>query len=400
MDSPVTAGPSRRPIRKAQPIDAVEAVEVGSFLVYPDVNLVGMYDDNVYFSNSEKLGDWAAILSPVVFAQSVWDRHAVTLSASADVTRYHNFETESTDDFRASAEGRYDFSSTANVFGGVRMAREHEDRESPDSRNGVSPTQYKNGRAYAGIYRHFGRIGIRLGGTAQRLDFRDVAFTMGRINMDDRDRSQFTAGLRVMYEASPSFEPYFQVAADARRYSNDPDDLGYFRDSDGMRYLLGARILKAGRVKAELFGGYAAQRYEDSRFNDIRTPTAGANVLFQATPDTSLSLYLDRTVEETTLTGVSGNVNSYVAASVLSRVSSWASVHADAAFSRNAYQRLERTDDYASVGAGIFFYPARGITFETTYQFRNLHSSAIAESFHKHQIFFRCTFAIQPWGKA
>lgn len=397
-DSSVSAGPSRRIVRKVQPIDSVEPVEVGSFLVYPEMSLTGLYDDNVYFSATGKQGDWAAIASPGVFAQSAWDKHAATLSAYADLTRYHSFETESTDDFRVSAEGRYDFSTSANLYGGVRAARDHEDRESPDSRNGLSPTQYKNSRAYAGVYRQFGKVGIRIGGTAQRLDYRDVEFTLGRINMDDRDRSQYTGGIRVILEVSPSFEPFVQVAADSRRYSNDPDDLGYLRDSQGERYIAGARVLKAGRVKAEVFGGYATQRYEDRRFADVRVPTAGANVLIQATPDTSVSIFMDRTVEETTLSGVSGNVNSYASMGMLSRISSSASIHADVAFSRNAYQIQDRTDDYTSAGAGVYFYPARGVTLDASYQYRNLDSSVSGESFQKHQIFFRCIFAIQPPG--
>jgi hypothetical protein len=399
-DTTTSQGLSRRIVRKTAPIAPVEPIEAGSFLLYPEILVSGMYDDNVYYAATDKVGDWAAIASPSLFVQSAWDRHALNFYANTEATRYHSRESENTDDHRVSVEGRYDITARTNVFGGYRWAQEHEDRESPDSRNGFSPTRYTNDRAYAGALHNFGSVSLRVGGTAQRLDYKDVRFTNGLINMDDRDRDQYTGGFRLTWEALPTFEPFLQVAADVRRYQDRADDLGYQRDSEGVRTLLGARFLKPGRVKAELFGGHLVQRFEDTRFPDIRAPAFGANVIIQATPDTSLSLFADRTAEETTISGVSGNLNSFVSASLFSRISGDFAAHANTSFSRNDYQVMQRTDDYFSAGLGVYYYAARGVTLEASYQFRNLHSSVEAESFQKHQLFLRLILTMPPARKS
>lgn len=389
-------GLSRRIVRKAQPLPSIEPLEIGSFLVYPDLTISSLYDDNVYYSGTDKAGDWALIASPTVFAQSNWQRHAVNLYANVDATRYLSRESENSDDYRVSAEGRYDFTQDSNVYGGVRWAQEHEDRESPDSRNGFTPTRYSNERAYGGVFRQLGRLSLRIGGTVQRLDYSDVKFLNGIINMDDRDRTHYTGGVRAGWEVSPQFEPFLQIAFDTRRYSNDPDDALFRRDSDGERYLLGARLLRSGTAKAEVFVGYATQRYEDPRFPVVQAPTFGANVVVRPKPGTTLSIYVDRTIEETSLAGASANLNTYTSLALVSRLTSLVAVHCNGAFSRNEYQLLSRTDDYVSFGLGAYWYLGRSVILETTVQFRNLRSSVSTEDFEKTQALLRLVFPLEP----
>ena len=161
---PALTGPAPgRAVKATEPVSATGApFQVGSFLVYPEMDVTWMYDSNVFYTNQSPLSDDAMIYSPAIWVQSNWAKHALNFYASGDWTRYRKFHTENTDDYRASAEGRYDFSADANVYGGAHIGQEHEDRESPESRNGLIPTKYYVQRYYTGVFRQFDRLSLRV----------------------------------------------------------------------------------------------------------------------------------------------------------------------------------------------------------------------------------------------
>ena len=169
-------GPARNVQRAQQPVAQQQGYEAGSFLLYPEVTLTGFYDSNVYYTSANRISDYAGVFSPAVWLQSNWREHALNFTAGADLTRYWKQTIEDTNDWRVAAEGRYDFDFDTNVYGGARAFQSHEDRESPDARNGLKPTVYTGQRYYGGVFRQQGPWSFRLGGTALRLNYDDVEF--------------------------------------------------------------------------------------------------------------------------------------------------------------------------------------------------------------------------------
>jgi len=393
-----------RTVKAAEPVTASGTpLQVGSFLVFPEVDVTWMYDSNVYYTNSAPLSDDAWIFSPAVWVQSNWARHALNFYASGDWTRYRKFHTENTDDYRVSAEGRYDFDADANVYGGARIGQEHEDRESPDARNGLTPTRYYQQRYYGGVFRQFQQLSVRVAGTAQHLNYNDVPFLTGSgvtniINNDDRDRWQYTGGLRLGYEVSPRFEPYLQVAFDNRNYDNVPDDLSYEKNSTGQRYLAGLRWNTPAKFKLDVFAGHMSQNYVDPRFDTVSAPLYGAAFLWAAGERTTVTAYLDRTIEETTVTetpspGVvlvaSSYLNTYASAGVVHQFTDRFSARVNGSWSRVDYQGFSRTDDYTGATIGLVYKPHRNLFLDLSVTERKLDSSLPAENFAKRMAFVR-----------
>lgn len=393
-----------RTVKPAQPAVAGGApFQAGSFLVYPEIDVTWLYDDNLYFSNTARVSDHAIIVAPALWVQSNWAKHALNFHAATEATRYNNYSAENSDDYRVSAEGRYDFSGNSNIYGGVRVSKDHEDRESPDARNGLNPTQYRQYRFYGGIFNQIDRWSVRIAGTAQQLNYRDVNFLTGGgainiINNDDRDRWQYTGGVRVGYELSPRLEPYAQVAFDNRRYKDAVDDLGYHRDSDGERYLVGVKWNVPKTLKLDAFTGWSRQNYADARFADVKSPVVGAALLWAVANRTTLSAYLDRTVEETTVSrtvapGVvvvsSSYLNTYVSMGINHRLTDAWSLRANGSVSRVDYQGLSRTDDYYGVTVGLVYRIHRNLFLDVDLSSRELKSSIPTEDFKKRVLFVR-----------
>ena len=396
--------PGRKIIPQKEPAaPSSQAYQIGSFLVYPEVVLSEMYDDNVYATQSNRISDFATIVSPAVWFQSNWKKHVLKFEVGADSARYHSQTSQNSNDYRYSIEGRYDINPQTNVYGGVRRAQEHEDRESPDFRNGFFPTLYHSIKGYAGVFRQFEKLSVRLGGTAQKLEFDNVPFSFGVINNSDRNRMLYTGGARIAYELSPKSEVYLQTAVDDRRYQNKPDDAGYIRDSNGERLLVGTRVNLPRKLRADVFVGHMTQRYQDFRLGTVSTPMLGANVNWYQSDSTTLSAYLDRTIEETTVfqtipvtLPASSYVNSYGALTLDHKYSSKLSASANLSYSRNAFQGFPRIDNYGGVGAGAVYQLGKGLFLDASFQHRWLRSDFTPENFDRNILFLRLAFALSP----
>lgn len=400
-----TPSPGRRPQEPAEPVKT-GPFQLGSFLLYPELSLTGFYDSNVFYSYGKRFDDYAAVLSPALWLQSNWDKHALNFHAGADFTRYDKFDTEDTDDYRVSAEGRYDFSIDSNVYGGIRYGRDHEDRESPDARNGVEPTLYYTGRGYVGYFRQIEQFSVRIAGTAQHLSYDDVDIITGQgprlLFNGDRDRWQYTGGVRVGYEVSPRVEPFVQLSIDNRSYDEKTDELGFKHDSDGWRALGGVRYNLPRQVKLEAFAGYLDQNYDDSRFKDVSDPVLGGSLQWQASDRLRISAYMDRSVEETTvfettpvLKEASSYLNTYVGFGASYRLLPDLTLQANASYSNADYKGISREDDYTSAGFGLVYRIERRLYLDVSYLHRHLDSSLPQENFDKNQIFVRLTAPLQ-----
>ena len=416
--TPPLPGPApSRAIRPMQTVQSAETgtkpFEVGSFLFYPEIVANWMYDSNVFYTN-RAIGDHAMVFSPAFWLQSNWTQHALNFYASSDITQYANYSTENTADWRASVEGRYDLNADTNVYGGYRRGKEHQDRESPDNRNGIKPTIYYLDRAYAGFFKQIDRFSVRIGGTWLHLNYDDVAFLPGSgsgiprlINNDDRDRSQYTGGIRLGYELSPRVEPYVQIALDNRRYTYTPDDNGYYRNSDGMRYLAGVRWNLPKKLKLDAFAGYMSQKYTDPRLQPVSTPAFGAALLWAPITDLKISGYLDRTIEETTLAqtvdptavppttiAASSYTNTYASLGANYRLTGRLVVQGNISYSQAKYNGMPRTDDYYGFGGGLVYQVDKSVYVDISYAYRNLHSSVPTENFIKRQTFIGLAFPL------
>ncbi len=413
--TPPSTGPApSRAVRPSTPTQETDAgsgkpFQVGSFLLYPELAANWMYDSNVFYTN-RPISDHAMLFTASASLQSNWNRHALNFSASADITRYSQYSIEDSTDWRVAAEGRYDINPDTNVYGGLHHGREHQDRESPDFRNGIQPTIYTQDRAYGGFFRQFDRISLRVAGTAQHLNYDDVPFIPGSgipqmINNDDRDRHQYTGGIRLGYELSARLEPYVQFALDNRRYDNTPDDVGVFRNSNGRRFLGGLRWNVPKKLKLDAFAGYMNQDYDDPRLQSVSTPAFGGSLLWAATDKLRISALVDRTIEESTLTqtlsdvplvvlAASSYTNTYASTGANYRLTNAWSLQGNLSYSEASYNGLDRTDDYYGAGAGVVYRVAKDFYVDVNYGYRNLHSSSPNENFIKRQTFIGLTFPL------
>ena len=332
-----------------------DGYRAGSFLLQPEVSLSGVYDSNIFATRTNEVEDSILVFSPILEANSMWERHKLDFDLGGAFGRYTTNDNEDYDDYWANLDGRYDFTDNSNVFGGLGYSHEHEDRGSPEAGlSGIDPTVFDSSRVHAGASHSWEKASVRLGGTYEVLDFEDS----GLLNNQDRNRNMSGAGVRLGYALNPRYSLYGQGVWDRRDYDEPIDDAGYQRDSDGYRADIGVIATFTNRLKGEAYLGHLHQAYEDPRFSSVSVPDFGGNLRWFAAPRTNMLLELERSLEETTLPGSSGYLYTSLSGSVRHKLTPRMNINAGIIVADADYQDTGRDDQYYIGQFGMRYYLA------------------------------------------
>ena len=345
-------------------------IEAGSLRLLPELTVSGMYDDNIYATRTETKSDRILHLFPSLELKSNWSKHSFGLNLGADIARYDKYTDEDFEDYWVSADGRYDVTEALNLFGGISYSREHEERGSPEDQNGIEPTIFYSQAAHLGTEIKINKLTFRFGGTYEALDFDDVDTPTGlNINNDDRDRELLGAGVRVGYGWSEDVQIFAQYIYDDRQYDNKRDDNGYRRDSDGYELAAGLKYVMKPALSAELYAGALRQEYADDRFSTVSKPDFGAQVSWMPSPAAKISGVIERSIEETTLIGSSGYLETRYALDVGYNLSRNTRFHSHLQLSEDDYQEISREDRNIEAGFGLQYDLSKNLFLGADYSF-------------------------------
>ena len=341
-------------------------LRAGSFLFYPDLSVSQLYDTNIYSTRTNETRDWVTVYSPTLAVRSDWARHSLNFWTGANVDRYHTFSSEDVSDHWFEGQGRYDISATTNVYAGGGISRNHEDRYNVDpSRTGLEPTVFWDTKSNVGAFHQFGKSSVRVGATWEHLQYDNVAAPGGGIiEMGDRNVVMSSVGGRLSYQVAPKYQMFAQLATDTRRY----DMTGVGRDSSGYRAAAGLGLDLGGNNTAEAYFGHMQQNYDNVAYADVSKPYYGADAKFAISPTAYVTGYVDRTLEETTLPGASGYLDTIVGGRIDQDVNRNLAVNGRLEMTQSQFQGLDRQDNYLDAGFGAKYYVTREIYLAADYR--------------------------------
>ncbi len=339
-------------------------IRMGGFLLYPEVSVSESLDDNIMSAASNEKSDYITVLGANAALESNWSRHSIKLAGDVKVGRYLDKSSEDYNDYRLSADGRYDISKNFNVAGGANVLFGHESRSSLDDANGTEPTQFSRMSINGSATKAFNKFSIKGGFVIDRFNYDDVTSSTGTINNDDRDRLESMADLRLGYKFSPDYESFVRLKVNNRNYKDGIDDNGYNRDSNGYELTTGISFGGTGITFGDVFVGYRRQSFDDASLTTAEGVSGGLNITWNATALTTVNGGIVRTVEETTTVGASGIFRTEFTLSVDHELLRNMVLSAKVASTRNDYEGIKRTDnDFA-------------FDFNVDYKlFRNLYSN-------------------------
>ncbi len=361
-------------------------IALGSFLLYPDLSVTYMYDDNVYASRKNESGDEIITVSPEIRIKSNFSRHSLEMGTGVNINNYHQFNTENTNDSWVHGKGRIDITDATNIYGGVSLSHDHEDRSSSDANEILKTNTLANPTRYTDLSENVGishdvtdRLNVRLGVSSSKLNFEDTSLVGGGIYSSDyRDRKETLLGGRVTFKASDTVNLFVQGMNDIRNYdmTNPVTNPTFNHNSHGFNADIGMAIKPSDALSAEAYVGRMRQYYDNSAFKDLSATDYGLNIKYKTTPWTTLSLDLARSLEETTITDSSGYINTSLTGKVNHSLSRDLSLNASLTRQWSSYNDIDRQDIYTGAGVGAKYYVTNAIYTGADYQYRHRNSTA------------------------
>ena len=314
---PVTRiNPIRKPKIKRRPHSdeptdpfAPTGIRAGSFEIYPAIELLGGYDSN---PNATEGGDGTAVytIAPELKVDSDWGRHSLKAELRGSYTGYSpdSSPTLSRPYLKGKVDGRFDLTRDTKINLGSNILVSTDNPGSPDLQAGLSklPLYFTMGHS-AGITQSFNRFELKLTGDFERTEYQDSELTDGTTASNkDRNYNQFGGTLRGSYEMTPGVKPFVEVGADTRRHDQEPDSYGYDRNSKGITGKVGTSFELTRLLTGEVSLGYTHRNYDDPRFGSIGGLVGDASLIWTADALNTVKLTASSTVEESSVSGVSG----------------------------------------------------------------------------------------------
>ena len=359
-------------------------------------DLVTIYDDNIFATRNSKESDAILVGLPSLSYRIGNDVTNLNIAGSGEIGRYRDHHSENYNDWTLNADGRIQLMQGLQLLGGGDFRWAHESRSSPDAVQGLEPTRYRRAFGYAGLVGHFGAIAGRIGGTITGFDFSDVPTASGLYNNRDRDRTQLETGARLGYDLSPRLEVFAQGAFDRRLYRQKIDDAGYRRDSQGFSLAAGAHRQFGKNFDGEIFAGILRQNYKDRRFHDIKTVDFGGLLNWTGPNNVSAKLSLDRSIEETIVSGSSAYVITSASLGIGMMAGPRLKVGLDIDGENYDFKDIDRSDFVMSGDLWLRYWLTSRFYLGADYRLAQRASTSAGYDYDQNRVMLRIGMQLQP----
>lgn len=335
--------------------DQLEGIPLGGFVVHPRLAVDLEYDDNIFRTNTNRVGDFIFRVRPGVTVDSEWDVHALQFYAQAELARAVSNGSESYEAFVVGSRGRFDISEDLALNGEAEFARIRLPRGQPGSVGPGVNTIAHQITAGTSISYNGDPLYARVGPRFQRVIYVEGD---GGIN---QDYNLFEIAGRVGYRITPELSVFIDPSYQWVRYDSSVDPFGFQRNSHGFDIRAGVAYDITGTITAELGIGYFRRRFSDPRLAPISGLSALGRLYWNPTDTISIEVEGRRGVTEyrTALGPVaSGNA---VNTGAQIRVG-WLPIDQllfDAGLAYNRYDYtgpISRRDNYYTFDAGARYY--------------------------------------------
>ena len=160
-----------------------------------------------------------------------------------------------------------------------------------------------------GATEKLGVFALGLHGTLDRTIYQDARFSdgaIGRLSSDDFNDWGLKA--RFAYERSPVAQPFVELGVDSRRYDGTIDSAGYARNSNGAIADVGIKVDWSKLLTGEFSVGYGSRNYSDARLPRLSGALVNGNLIWSATPLTTVTFKTATALNDTTTAAASGAV--------------------------------------------------------------------------------------------
>lgn len=280
---------------------------VGPLNVFPGVDLAQGYDDNLFWTASNRTSSAYTVVSPYVRAEA--KSGANTYSGTLRLANGHfwNSSKDNYTDYSFIGNGDLVFDGRTGLKLRAEFRHGHDPRGSTDRAFTSTPDQYNN-YGLGGVFRYGapgaqGRIEIDAGAFARR-------YTNNHDTTDVSNRNTWLAGGTFFWRAMPRTEVLIQARHTNINYTDDSSP-GPTQSSGENTYYLGLKWEATAKTTGTVKVGYMTKNFDSSQFKDYSGTSWEAGVRWSPLTYSVFDLVTSRVTTEATGVGSAIVSNNY-----------------------------------------------------------------------------------------
>ena len=381
------------------PADTELGIPLGSFRLYPTLDVRAGYDTNVFASSAgQQTGSAYEAIRPSLDVRSDWNNHMLNFGAYGAFGFYNNATSQNYQNFGFNTDGRLDIYRDLYVTASAAFTGTTEALGTPDVALAQAPSVVYAVPLNLAVYQRFSRLFYQASASVTGLRYSDYS----QLNTDalpagSRDINLFGESLRTGYELRDGFDVWVQGALNQRRYLQNVNVAGQQRDSDGWTVTGGSTLDLGDASKLEGFVGYSQQNYSSTGV------TTGAVVFglagtWNGYQPLTVRPFVVRSINETVYTNYLDYVSTTFGAQFDYTIHSDWQLNAGASFSFLDYTPVpgatgsfQHTDDFYRFSLGLLYAIQPQLQIGPLYEFSagNGPDPNTSQNFTRHVIMLR-----------
>ena len=372
---------------------------LGGLMLYPSLELMENFDDNIYAAKNNKKSDFVSRIKPKLDLRTLNTQRGFQAILEAEKGLYKNRSKENYTDVQGRFSPYWTILRSLTVRADLLHQKLHEQRSDPDAtlnNASVQPITYDRTAAlFAGKYKR-DRFGLELSAERTYLDF-DNGTTMAGQSLinDDRNRFENTVGAELSCDITDRSTIYWTTYWLNRDYKR-PDFAGVSysdskRDSDGVQSVVGLRFPLTPLISLDGNIGIRHQDFSDTAFKDVETGIGRAALTWLVTPLTTIDFTASRNVMETNQDNASSYIQNKAGLVVSHELRRNIVLQMSSGAGTHDYIGLGRDDRFRAAGLAAIYKMNRYLRWRMAYDYDTRKSNISAAEYNRQRVYFSGT---------
>lgn len=363
------------------PDDAAAAgelgISLGSFRLYPVLDLRAGYDTNVFASPAgSETGSAYEVIRPSFDLRSNWSNHMLNFGAYGVFGFYNNANSQNYQNFGVNLDGRLDIQRFWYLTASVGFNRTSLLPGTPDVAFTQEPTVAWSLPISLSMYQRFNRLFYQATVGLTGIRYQDAGQIAGStLPAANRDRTEYAESLRVGYEVFQGMDFWAQGTLNQRRYVDTFNVDAQNRNSNGWAVTGGATIDLSGITRLEGFVGYTQQSY-DNPGTTTSAVSFGLGGIWNGYQPLVVKPFVVRTINETAYVNYQDYISTSFGVELIYTIRTDWQLNAGGAYSLLDYtpvpgapDAFTHTDNYYRASLGLLYSIRPQIQIGPLYEF-------------------------------
>lgn len=312
--------------------------------------------DNIFAGPNNEVSDTVWGVSGRINWGSKDDMGSFGVWGSVDLERYADNSDEDADDFGVGLHGSRSFDGGGQLSFSASHEVNTEDRRDRMARRDTNErVEYSTNSAEASLGHRFSGVMLTGSVSIEAFDYDDarIRTTLVAVDQDHRDRTSFGQSIKASFPESGGASWFISASRREIDYDLSPPASLHQRDSESASITGGVDFTAASNVTGSISAGWTSRSFDHPAFDDVSTIEIDVGLKWAAGPDTNWRVFVDRSIEESTLANSSSYVSTVIGGSLNHSFGNRLGVRLSLQKEWNAHEGIDRDDDVWEAAVGV-----------------------------------------------